>query len=201
MTITEEYAKQIKIAEWIDRNLSCEYVLSDDNEKLSHICFDLSVEHHASINVLCSSKLYGSMYALLRGKFEALSRGLWLRYVASQENIASYKNEKMPINFGAMIKLIEEKIGVSSGLLVALKDRQWEIFCSFTHSGYQTLLRRVGETHTGYMSYQDQEIVTALRFSGLFAVLTAIELASLTNEERLIEQALNLAKTYGHKQL
>lgn len=197
MSISDEYERQIEIIKWINDNLSCSYDLSDRNKQLSLPCFDLAIEHHAAICLLCDSNLYGSMYSLLRVEFEAVVRGLWLYHVATKKQMNEFLSENTNISFGKIIKQIEDKLDISDGVLSSLKSRQWKIFNSFTHTGYQALVRRINDTHTGAVNYKEEDVVSALRHAGLFVVMAAVELSSISGKEDLIESTLNLAREYG----
>ncbi|WP_413936582.1 DUF6988 family protein [Nitrospira sp. BLG_1] len=197
MSIPAELKRQVELVKWINKTLSCPYKLSSRNQQLALPCFDLAVEHHAGIYLLGESRLYGSMYALLRVEFEALARGIWLHHVASTENIAKYENEDLKIGFGAMLKLIEEQLDISTSILSLIKNKQWDIFNSFTHTGYQALVRRVTMTHTGPINYSENEVISILRHAGLFAVLAATELANMTGDQKLIESTMDQARRYG----
>jgi hypothetical protein len=197
MSVSTELKRQVGVVGWINDNLSCPYNLPSRNQQLAHPCFDLAVEHHAAICLLGESGLYGSMYSLLRVEFEALTKGLWLRHVASNEDILRFEKEDINIGFGTILKLIENQLDIPTSILTQLKKRQWEIFNSFTHTGYQALVRRFNDTHTGPVNYDENEIVSALRHAGLFSILAAVELASMTGNQETIESTMNIARRYG----
>jgi hypothetical protein len=201
MELALEHQRQLRLAEWIDTHLSCAYQLPSRSLQLAHPCFDIVVEHHAAICLLRDAELFGSMYSLIRIQLEALVNGLWLRHVAIDDDLTKYEKDDLNLGFGTRVKLIEEKFGISGGFLSHLKKAQWDIFCSFAHSGYQAIVRRVGEVHTGTENYKSSEIVTMLRKSGLFAVLAAVELASMMGDKKLIEAAMNMARGYGEDEL
>lgn len=194
MNIPTELKRQEELIEWINDNLPCPYNLSSRNLQLALPCFDLAVEHHAAICLLGKSMLYGSMYSLLRIEFEAAVKGLWLRRVASDENITKYEKEDLHISFGTMLKLIENQLNIPTSVLSLVKSKQWDIFCSFTHTGYQSLVRRLSKHQTGPVNYDEGEVIYALRHAGFFAVLAATELASITGDQRLIESTMTMAR-------
>lgn len=199
MNLETEHNRQLRLAEWIDQHLSRAYELSTRSLQLSHPCFDLAIEHHAAICLLQKTELYGSMYALVRIQLESLVNGLWLRHVATDEQIKKYEKDER-IGFGAKVNDIEKKLGIDSGALSYLKKEQWGIFCSFAHSGYQAVVRRVGEKYTGSTNYNSTEIITALRQSGLFAAMTAVELASIIGDKNLIDDTMKVVKSYGENE-
>lgn len=198
MSVDSELKKQTDIAQWVNDHLTRPFSV----DKKSHLalgCFDLAIEHHAAICALCVSGLYGSMYALLRVEFEAYGRGLWLRHVASEAEVRKYgKKDKPSAEFGNLLVLVEKEIGLPNGPLSALKSKQWEIFCSFTHTGYQALIRRITETHTGLVNYRSEEVVSALRLAGTFVLLSANELASMAGDQTLIDATLAKASKYSN---
>jgi len=197
MNIQSDLSTQINVAGWINENLSISYSLGNDNETWSHPCFDIVTEHHAAIISLCEAQLYGSALALLRVELEALVRGLWLRHVANEKDILKYKKDKVEPNFHELVKDIESTVGARNGVLSYIKDSQWSIFNSFTHTGIEAVSRRIGGLTTGYDNYQESDIIKALRLSGLFAVFAAIELSSLSKDESLINAASEFARKYG----
>lgn len=197
MNIDSDLNAQINVAEWIDENLSIPYLFDNENERWSHTCFDLAVEHHAAVISLCKQSLYGSALSLLRIEFEALVRGLWLRHVASENEIKKFKKDKVDPRFYKLIEAIEGKVGIKEGLLSYIKDNQWNIFNSFTHTGIEAVSRRIGKKTTGYENYQQTDVVNALRFSGLVAVLAAVELASISKKQEVVDSAMAFANDYG----
>ena len=190
-------SRQRELVEWFNKNLACPYELSTRNQRLAHTCHDLAIEHHAAILLLCRAELFGSMYSLLRVEFKALARGLWLRHVASNEDIVKYETEDFRIGFGDILKQIENRFGLASSVLSRLKNRQWDIFNSFTHTGYQALVRRVNSTHTGPVNYNEEEVVSALRHARLFAIFSVVELAGMARDKTILEPTMAMALKYG----
>jgi len=201
MSIEQEKASQDKIISWLNDNLTCSFSLKTRNIQLAHSCFDLAIEHHAAINLLCRSELNGSMFSLLRVIFETFINGLWLKYVADEEQVRKYENDDLNLGFGSKINLIEGKLGVSEGALKVMKNKHWVIFNSFTHGGFQAVVRRRNETHTGSVNYDSNEIVSGLRHSGTIALLSGIELASMTENTPLIKESLSIYKAYTDETL
>ena len=196
MTIDSHLKKQIEIARWINDHLARPFSV-DRKRQLALACFDLAIEHHAAICLLCTSELYGSVYALLRVEFEALGRGLWLAHVAKDEDADKYEKDKLDISFGALLNLVESQVGLPKGPLSALKSKHWSIFCSFTHTGYQALVRRVTQTHTGPVNYPAEEVISALNLAGTFALLAAAELSSMAGDHDLVDTMLAKMREYA----
>jgi hypothetical protein len=196
MAIDSHLKKQAEIARWINDHLARPFSV-DRKRQLALACFDLAIEYHAGIHLLCTSELYGPMYALLRVEFEALGRGLWLSHVATDEDADKYEKDKLDIGFGTVLNLVESQVGLPNGPLSTLKSKHWSIFCSFTHTGYQALVRRVTQTHTGPVNYPAEEIISALNLAGTFALLAAAQLSSMAGDHDLVDTTLAKVREYA----
>lgn len=199
MNLDQEYQRQLEIVKWVDDHFSRSFQV-DNKSNMALACFDLAIEHHAAICTLLSSGLYGSLYSLLRVEFEAYGRGLWLSHIATEEDVANFKiNDDPGIGFAKLLSVVEEKVGLPSGPLSTLKSNNWDIFCSFTHTGHQALLRRIDEGKTGLVNYGESEVASALRFAGTIALLSAIELANLSKDSDTVSIAIAKAREYVGK--
>jgi hypothetical protein len=196
MSLEQEYEQQEIIIQWLNDNLACHYSLKTRNVQLAHSCFDLAIEHHAAIYLLCKSGLYGSMFSLLRVVFETVVNGLWLNHVADENQVSKYENDDIQLGFGAKINMIENRLGISESALKSIKKNHWKIFNSFTHGGFQSLVRRINETHTGSANYDDDEKTSGLRLAGQLAFLSGIELAAMTGNQTLIKESLSIYKSH-----
>lgn len=197
--IKAELESQKEVSKWVDEHLSIPFNFACGKDKWAFSCFDIVIEHHSSIVALCDLKLYGSALALLRVQYEAFIRGLWLRYVATENDLSRFKRDKVKPNFYELIEAIETTKGIKSGILSHIQNKQWGIFNSFTHTGVEALLRRMGEKTTGYDNYKSEDITNGLRFSGLILLFCASEVAILTDNDELIDNTVNVLQNYKHK--
>lgn len=117
--------------------------------------------------------------------------------MASSENIVQYEKADLRIGFGTMLELIEKQLDIPASVLSQIKTKQWEIFCSFTHTGYQALVRRLNNTYTGPVNYSADEVTSAFRHAGLFALLAATELANMTGDQQLIDATVTKTRQCG----
>lgn len=199
MSIEAEFENQIEVSRWIDKNLAVKYEFSNEKERWSFSCFDMVVEHHSAVLTLTQSKLHGAAFALLRVEFEAFVRGMWLLYVAVEADISRFKRDKIDPQFHELIEAVESARGIKSGILSYIKEQQWSIFNSFTHTGIEALLRRIGPDTTGYNNYSDTDVINSLRISGLIVLFAACELAILSGENELIDGTVKLLNEYRDK--
>ena len=69
---------------------------------------------------------------------------------------------------------IETALGDSNKILSAIVERQWETFCSFTHTGFKQITRR----YSGPIlkpRYPEMEVIHALNFAGSIGLIAMIE--------------------------
>jgi hypothetical protein len=198
MKVSVEIQKQREIANWINTKLVIPFSLCG-HDQLALSCYDISVEHHAAIFSLCELPLYGSMFALARVQFESLGNGLWIRHVASDEQMKKYQSKGglKGIGFGTLLSIFESRIWAGTPGLSNIKKRYWEILSNFTHTGFQAIARRSNGTHTGGVNYSESEVLTMLRLSGLFAHMAAVELASLSGDSQLISESMERFRQYS----
>ncbi|MDB5986522.1 MAG: hypothetical protein JWR16_1575 [Nevskia sp.] len=197
MTFEEESKRQADLALWINEHHAHPFQ-GDARQQLAFAAFDLALEHHAAICSLGVGGLFGSLFALLRILFEAYGRGLWLRHVASDADVQHFFSEdEPPLKFGQLLASVEKQLGIQVGPLTTLKSNHWQMFCSFAHTGYQALYRRMSATHTGPVNYTDEELVAALQAAGAFAILAAVELASMYGDAALVKATQEKAREYA----
>ena len=111
---------------------------------------------------LVHATLHGSALALVRSMYEAYIRGMWLMYVATDEDIDRAGRDKFPPNSN-IITALEKSPHFSSNPFSDVKDQSWKRLCSYTHTGYQQIGARLTPQGLGY-NYQDSEILEALHW-------------------------------------
>jgi hypothetical protein len=149
-------------------------------------CLDLAVEHTSGIAVLADQPLWGTVFALLRIQLEAFIRGVWLARCATDDQLAWFASGKLDKhrNFRELVTEVEQALKHDGGVLSKLREQSWPIFNDFTHTGFQHVVRRNGETTTG-PNYTDRELIQALRCARAIGLLAAIEMLSLAGHDDL----------------
>jgi hypothetical protein len=138
------------------------------------------------------------MFALLRVQFEALIRGQFLHYAASDKHWRLYKKDKeMTKTFGEMITEVERKIDEQHQVLTKFKKQSYKFLCSFTHTGYQHLVRRHSNGAMGAVGYPEREIIQLLNTSGTLSLLAFAGLVEISGDKKLADRYLKRAKRYS----
>lgn len=195
MDIEAEIKAQMDLSTWVDSQFKREFP-GDRKSLIAMSCFDLVIEHHTAITLLCTQSLFGSMFALYRIIFESLIRGMYVQYCADDKIIDNFEKGKLP-QFSSMILEIENKINLSPSLFSELKKSSYTMMNDFTHTGYKHLIRRNADGATGHMSYPNIEKIRILQSSGAFLLLAASALSELVGDKALQDDVLAKTKLYA----
>lgn len=71
-------------------------------------CLAIAQDHHHAIVVLLDSKLYASVFALVRIAFEAYVRGEWLGLCATDAAVKKFLRGKEPLKIDVLLEALEK---------------------------------------------------------------------------------------------
>jgi len=173
-----------KLIQWADSKIDGLEVSSDDRTRIVASCLDIAIEHQKAIILLITNKVYGSAFALVRLLFEAYIRGLWLNYCASDKEINKFKKGKLDKKFDQLIKDIENIDGYNVGVLSKAKQAGWKVMNSFTHSGFNQVVRR-NTNSTIEPNYPVEEVEEAINFANAIGLLSYLGMSFLSKKNEL----------------
>ena len=164
---------------------------SPRSEAALGMCF-VAMEHGTALRALMGLGLPTSAVGLMRLQFEALTRAMWLSYVASDQAIArllaplTLESEQATKNLPSASDIIDQlgkRVGhgvpaAAHQMLVQFKDVSWHAMNSFVHGGIHPL-RRSSEGFPIPLALQ------VLRNSNGLATMTGMVLAILTGDEAI----------------
>lgn len=147
-------------------------------------------EHALALRALMALRLPTSAVSLMRLQFEALTRGMWLLYAASDAAIdklmapLTLESEQAAKNLpGAseMIEQIGKRVGqgappAAHQMLTQFKNVSWHAMNSFVHGGIHPL-RRSADGFPVHLALQ------VLRNSNGLSTMTGMTMAVLTGDE------------------
>jgi hypothetical protein len=198
MSIAKAYNELVAVIHWIDGNVNEVNLSGDDKGLIAAGCFDMVLEHQASVALNVERKLYGSALAMLRLAAEAFFRGMWFARCATDEDAARFRATDFGKRLNDMVADIQASLGGKTDTLSNMVIKQWGTLSGFTHTGFQQVARR----YTGNAlksNYPELEVVQACHFAGALGLLAAIELMVLSNNETMANAILERAKTYANK--
>jgi len=203
-SLAERIDQSEELIHWLDRLIEGLSIPTNDRAVIVAACQDVALEHHKSIVLTTTAQFHGSAFALVRIEFEAYVRGQWLRYCASDDEVATFKKrDRLDKKFGQMIDDLEGHEAFNVGVLSQIKQESWRAMNSFTHTGRLQVVRRISATEIG-SNYPEEEIVGTLDFADSIAILAALAIVNVTTgkladrealAERLLERMKEFAQT------
>ncbi len=192
--------KSKDLANWLHERVDGLIARSDERTRIVAACFDTVLEHQQACTILTEKKLYGSAFALARSAFEGYIRGLWLRECAPDDQIQRFLKDDFRVGFQSMIDDIEELEEYATGILAAAKKAGWPTLNSFTHTGFQQVIRRNTDDYIE-PDYSDQDIETIINFVNSTALLTGFEITKLakTKIESVQQEFIDKMAEYASK--
>jgi len=161
-----------------------DYGTTDDSKRItsSWIMCLVALEHSVSLRQLVLNGNYTSAICIMRSQFEALTRGMWLYYSASDQKIEntmktlselSQNAEQKPSNSEMITKMQGKAPEQAVMMLTEFRDVQWKALNSYVHAGVHALQRH----GTGY---PEQLIKDIVKSSNGLLTMTAMMAAILT---------------------
>lgn len=114
-------------------------------------------EHHDAMLLLIRNGKVGSAFALARCIVEAMYRGLWVNFCATDTEVERFERKDELPKMADLASAIDSKYQ-GDGFFEDLKKRAWPALCSYTHTGMLQLGRRFTGQNV-QPNYSDEEIV------------------------------------------
>lgn len=170
------------------------------------MCF-VALEHSEGLRALMGLGLTTSAVSLMRHQFEALTRAIWILYVAPESAVTKLlapltaESEQAAKNLpGAsdMLEDLRKQVGRSGGgvppaahdMLVHFKEATWPAMNSFVHGGVHSFQR----TTEGFPVQLAHQI---LRNANGLATMTAMTLAVLTGDQLLASAMSRIQRDFA----
>ena len=200
-SLAESIDQSDGLIRWLDRLIEGLSIPTIDRAVIVAACQDVAREHHKSIVLTTIEQFHGSAFALVRIEFEAYVRGQWLRYCASDDEVARFKiRDRLDKTFGKIIGDLEDHEAFNVVVLSNIKRESWRDMNSFTHTGLLQVVRRISSTEIG-SNYPEEEIVGTLDFADSIAILAVLAIVNvatveLADREALAERLLKRMKEF-----
>ena len=168
-----------------------------DNKRLqlAMACQHLAIEHGQAIIHLVDNEFYGSALALQRPMLEAIVRGVWIRYSATNDEVEKATAGKFP-HTEIMVNnspRLEDQNGTPP--LKEIKEIWWKRFCDFTHGGSEQIRARLSNSGL-QANYNNGDVIAGLRWSDMTQLHSGVEIADAAKNESLALELLNSMKDY-----
>lgn len=189
LQIKNAVKKSFILTDWVAsclNGLTIEGLRNNKRLQMAMGCQHLAIEHSQAIITLVDNELHGSALALQRPLFEAVVRGVWLRYTATSHEVDEAAKGMFP-DFQTMTSNSPKSTNQSHDPpLQVLKQRWWSRLCSYTHGGPEQFLARLD--HTGVRaSYPNGQVLEAMRWSDIGQLFAGIQMAAAAKNEPLTQ--------------
>ena len=153
-------------------------------------------EHHSAVNLLIDRGLYGSAFALLRSMFDGCIVGLWATYIATNELLERFEVGRFTLEPQRVIKQLKScDDGDYTDTLQRIYEQAWKPLSSYVHGGHLQVSRRNAAEYVG-PNYSEEEIQEVLIFSNAMAIIAAMEMPNLTNDQEFSDEMKKIINAY-----
>jgi len=191
--VAQKISNSELLIQWLDAKVDGVAIPSNLRCRLAGGCLDVVLEHQKSILLLVDHQLIGSAFALVRLIFEAYIRGVWLHQCATEVELNLFKKGKLEKKFFELLNQIEMLEAFDGKVLSEVKKRAWVSMNSFTHTGFDQVVRR-NTADSIEPNYDNNEILEALGFANALGLLSVMEIAQIGNNEALANEVLEKIK-------
>ena len=95
-----------------------------------------------------------------------------------------------------MLKAVEQTPSYAGGQLSTIYAKSWDTMCAYTHTGAQQV-QRWNTSDSIAPNYSDEEVNEVLCFTGTFALLSTLGLATVAADEALANRVLEKSREWA----
>jgi hypothetical protein len=177
-----------------------EYGPADESNRViaSWLMCSVALEHSVSLLQLVLSGNYTSAICIMRSQFEALTRGMWLFYSASEKKIEntmktlselSQNADTKPSNSEMITKMQGKAPEQAVLMLNEFKNVQWKALNSYVHGGVHALQRHGA-------GYPEQLVIDIVKSSNALLSMTAMMAAILTGNHMITKDVTKIQRRH-----
>lgn len=198
--LQKAFVRTDEFAEKLVAQIRIPLLSKEPKVRLCHIICSLALEHWGAAVGALTDGHFSSAVVLHRCQFEAIVRGVWLLFAASEDEVKALDSELSHSNANAASKLpsatkmLDELEGriVPIGALVPLqefRDISWKHMNSYVHTGLHPISRHE-------QGYPPEMVLSVLRNANGLALHTAMFITVLTSRPFLQYELIAMAKGF-----
>jgi hypothetical protein len=155
-------------------------------QKVAVTLFQIALDHHTSVVLLCLNHMRSSAFALARCLFDSAWRGVWVAFYAPTKKLREFLNGTHTPQAVSKLQQPIENEDVAS-YFTAVYEKAWFTLCDYTHSGHLQIGRWMGEDEIT-PRHSDEEMEEVLRLCDQLALACAVLLTDFTNSDPTLIQ-------------
>lgn len=179
---------------WLHERTNNRTISDGIRERTAGSIFQHSLDIDDAILVLLEAQLPGPAQTLARPLFEGYVRGVWLQRFASDKEIEKFNNGKCP-EFYEILEAIGKDKASGGAWIHANKNANWKSFHGMTHGGSEHVKRR-NTQEAIEPNYPELELEALIQLGIEVRIRIGAELLALMNDEIMLEQLNEKAKTF-----
>ena len=169
------------------------YATRNNRDAICLLYWSLIFEHHQGILLLLRTKHYAPAFALMRPIAEAFLR-LHLVMHGTEAQLAAINDGTYNTDFANIGEQIDREAGIEPFFGKFFKEHAKALH-GFTHGGLEQLMRRSSGPDI-IANYPDDEVRDVVRFTTMFAHLTALNVADYLGLQKEFELAVKIFDEY-----
>ena len=195
-TSTSMLEKSRELTSWIATAMNTIHFPSDNRRRIAAACFAVVQEHHTAIVLLVDQGAASPAFSLARSVYEGYIRGAWLAYCASDDQLASFMAGNEPPKQSELIAALEKLPGYESLILSRVRVESWKALCDYAHIGSRMVTCWI-TSESIEPNFQEAEINELLTFTGAIALVSAVDLCNIAENESLAQKVLEKCKLFS----
>ncbi|KAB0626149.1 hypothetical protein F7P75_09550 [Acinetobacter gandensis] len=178
MQLERAFQESYKEAE----HLALRIIHTDLRSRVAATLFAIAQQHQYLIFLLLLNfpTLQASAFALLRPLCEAVIKGLWIKLVATKNQIDKYLNGKEIKNTKQMVELIAIQYASTNN---QFNQKNWNALSSYVHSNHLQLQYWLN-SETVEPPYSDEAIAELIKITRLFSSLAFQAIQTISSEHK-----------------
>ena len=190
--------KSKELTSWITVKMNTVQFPSNDRKRVAAACFAVVQEHHTAIVMLVDQGAASPAFSLARSVYEGYVRGAWLAYCATDVQLTAFlKDQKPLIPIQSELIAALEKLPVYESLTLSrIRNESWNALCDYAHIGPRMVVRWM-TSESIEPNFGVAEIDELLTFTGVIALVSAVDLCNIAGNEPLALEVLEKCKSFS----
>lgn len=127
--------KSIELSDWIVGCYDALPVICDGRVELAVACYYITWQHQAAIARLCCWGLFAPATALIRCAWDSYTRGMWLQFAATPEQLEDFKRTGEIPKDKAILTAIQTAIPETENGFIKAREAKYSHLSDLTHTG------------------------------------------------------------------
>ena len=193
---TKRISEAISLANELDLAVHGKEMRRTERSQLAGAVYSISLTHFSGIAILLHNDRVASAMALLRVQHEATIFGHWLEICADERQLVQLIEDGAKPEIEKMLKsLAKSELADGSAILRDAYIENKKAYNGHAHAGMLPISRMFDD---GYITeaFSEEEIEEAVISAGYYALLSALGVSRLLDDQALADELLTIFKAW-----